>query len=415
MNRRHRSSRDIDKDAGLLDVHNLSDLASVPYFPGTTLFGARQRKQFDPVNLATFTNNFHLATGWLLEIFDFKHVLVAGGSVLRTLIPGRKDASWEQRDFDMFMHGIEPYELFSLAQRIVKHIVLAAATAPGKPNTCTVVHGRNGVKLCVKNEDRELRFDIVMRCYGDPCEILYFFDLDCCKVGFNGMAVVTTLLGARAFQSRENIIQKSDLAHMRSYNLDARVLKYALLRGFALKLVGFGSDDVQVMRAALGRRSMLDAAKELRGYPKILAAHVLSEDAPVGSSKAVEVEDILPASDTSSAGDSQGAVVDLRAEVALTVDAGGDDDAHWDPTLGIPGLLDDGPSGEAMDGQRQTLTSSDEIASWFEEEGLGEAHQVPDPSTEQPYAWQVELSTLKRDLARIFRPETRSFKRTRTK
>ncbi|KAK9810170.1 hypothetical protein WJX72_006015 [[Myrmecia] bisecta] len=107
----------------------------------------------------------------MLETIDFDNILVAGGSVLRTLISGGQEATWKQGDFDIFMYGIKPSDLSHRCQNIIKHIVTAAYTQSPSSKS-TLVHGRNGVKLCVQVEGREHHFDVVMRAYADPCDIL---------------------------------------------------------------------------------------------------------------------------------------------------------------------------------------------------------------------------------------------------
>ncbi|KAK9810486.1 hypothetical protein WJX72_011429 [[Myrmecia] bisecta] len=148
-------------------------------------------------------------------------------------------------------------------------------------------------------------------------------------------------------------------------NLDVRILKY-VLRGFALKLVGFGPNDVEIMRAALGEHSALKAAQELHGYPKILAAHLLTLEADAHKAHRIA-----------------GLLVNSLSSMALSAGS-------------LSGL-----------GVAHTVTCPEAIAAWFAEQGLGNAHKAEDRAKQYLPGWQeLNLATLQADLKKVYATET---------
>lgn len=138
-------------------------------------------------------------------------VFLAGGSVVQRLLHNS-----EPKDFDLFFYGCTPDEAKVFIDRV---LVTNIPWQNNKDSTVT----RN--KFTITRG--EVQF--ILRLYKTPAEILSGFDIDSCKVGFDGTKVWMTETALWSWRTRTNIV---DFSRM-SPSYEFRLSKY-FLRGFCV-------------------------------------------------------------------------------------------------------------------------------------------------------------------------------------
>ena len=194
------------------------------------------------VDMIQFSKQFQMFTEFVFEGFDWNNVLIAGGSVLASLIPiGFSDytqwrqyyhkGAWDQADIDLFLYGLEPDQANEKLRHIYNHL------SQHLPNPVTCLRTANTVNFVSKYPFRNIQ--VILRLYKSPAEILLGFDVDCATVGFDGQNVWTTGRGHYSLVHRRNVV---DLER-RSHSYEYRLWKYGL-RGFEIAVSGLEQDKV---------------------------------------------------------------------------------------------------------------------------------------------------------------------------
>ncbi len=163
------------------------------------------------------------------------NVLLAGGAVAHCLL-GLGPAP-KMHDFDLFMWGMDH------EQGLAKIVELICALKPER-----VYRSKRALTLFACRDGR--KYQIVLRLYRTPAEILHSFDVDACCVGFDGSSVLMTERARHAFDSMTNVVDFDLL----SPSYESRLVKY-MDRYFAIFIPGFDS-------AYLNHDSLLSISEE---------------------------------------------------------------------------------------------------------------------------------------------------------
>eukprot|EP00708_Paratrimastix_pyriformis_P002063 GAFH01000801.1.p1 GENE.GAFH01000801.1~~GAFH01000801.1.p1 ORF type:complete len:916 (-),score=370.20 GAFH01000801.1:143-2854(-) len=196
---------------------------------------------FDVVtNKDTFMNRFHATHGGALDGMDWSNMVVAGGSVLMSLIitpPSARQRSDPDavalefvNDVDIFLYGLDPDQ----AMRKIKAIeaFLRKKQEEMHPEGEFLVV-RTHHALTFQPEGMP-KVQVILRLYQSPSEVLYGFDIDCVSVLYDGQDVWAMPRALRAIQTHCNLF---DLGRV-NITFNQRIVKYAR-RGFALAVPGF--------------------------------------------------------------------------------------------------------------------------------------------------------------------------------
>ncbi|KAJ4462215.1 putative ankyrin repeat protein [Paratrimastix pyriformis] len=148
---------------------------------------------FDVVtNKDTFMNRFHATHGGALDGMDWSNMVVAGGSVLMSLIitpPSARQRSDPDavalefvNDVDIFLYGLDPDQ----AMRKIKAIeaFLRKKQEEMHPEGEFLVV-RTHHALTFQPEGMP-KVQVILRLYQSPSEVLYGFDIDCVSVLYDG-------------------------------------------------------------------------------------------------------------------------------------------------------------------------------------------------------------------------------------
>ncbi|KAJ6236128.1 ankyrin repeat-containing protein [Anaeramoeba flamelloides] len=182
-----------------------------------------------------FKTNFKIFTERQFDFFNWKNVLVAGGSVLASLMKVPKkysedistrreyfnEVSYTQSDIDLFLYGLTEEEANEKVKEIYKSI---KQTLPFK---CICFRSRNSISIVSQYPFRSIQ--IILRLYKSPAEVLMGFDIDSSSVGYDGERVWVTPRAHRAIIKMQNGIDMS----RRSPTYEKRLAKYAA-RGFSV-------------------------------------------------------------------------------------------------------------------------------------------------------------------------------------
>lgn len=184
-----------------------------------------------------------------------KGVLLAGGALVSYCL-----SQQPPKDYDLFLYGYTEPEALQVIDKFIK-----------LPKTSSFFTGYKNYRTIHRNKYTITCGDIqfILRLYKSPAEILHGFDIDCCRVGYDGEKVWMTQSALWAWQNRMNVV---DFSRM-SPSYDYRMGKYAN-RGFDIRVPFF---DV--------RRAKLYLVPEISA--RIRDQHFLNKRHPGGLSKIV--------------------------------------------------------------------------------------------------------------------------------
>ncbi len=145
---------------------------------------------------------------------------------LRSLNHYMQRVRWPAADVDLFIYGIpDQHARNEKLQTILGSLRRSILVAEGVQHDVVFVKTPNTVTVVGPNPRRKIQ--IITRNYQHKADVLNAFDLDCCRVGFDGQNVLATQRAIPSIRSRVNTI---DL-NLRGDCYENRLLKYAE-RGF---------------------------------------------------------------------------------------------------------------------------------------------------------------------------------------
>lgn len=156
-----------------------------------------------------------------------------------------------EMDIDIFLYGLKPHEATAKLCQIINSI--ASVQGP----ELVIVRGQHAVTIIPKSVEVPY-FQVILRIYSCPAEVLIGFDLDSCCVAYDGSHVWCTPRFHRAVVNRMNLVDPS----RQSTSYEHRLMKYAK-RGFRVAVPGF--DRMKVDAGVFLKR-----AKDLKGLAKLL-------------------------------------------------------------------------------------------------------------------------------------------------
>lgn len=151
-----------------------------------------------------------------------KGILLAGGSVFCALHSIDKI-----EDYDLFFYGYEATEALELIDRVISHPSVLSVTRT--PYAITFETWRQ-----VTNKHGHIRHltekhQFILRLYKTKAQILLGFDLDSCRLGFDGQTLYATESAVFSLKNRVNVVDFDRMG--RTY--ERRLAKYAH-RGIAV-------------------------------------------------------------------------------------------------------------------------------------------------------------------------------------
>jgi hypothetical protein len=181
----------------------------------------------------------------------WSNVLLAGGAVAHCLLGLSPPA--KMHDYDLFLWGM------SHEHGLAKITELICALRPDR-----VYRSRRALTLFNCKDYR--KYQIVLRLYRTPAEILHSFDVDACCVGFDGSSVLMTARARHAFDTMTNVVDFDLL----SPSYESRLVKY-MDRYFAISIPGFDP-------AYLNYASLLSIGEECSKIRRGICQHMQGLD-----------------------------------------------------------------------------------------------------------------------------------------
>lgn len=200
--------------------------------------------QLRPIDLkfhgtdASFAGTFDRITQGILRGLDWSNVIVAGGSVLTTLLHVDQARDYDfglvRPDIDIYLYGLSVEEANTKMEHIYK--VWERNLPAYSPRL--VIKSARTIEYVAEYPSR--RIQIILKLQPQPIDVLLKFDLDVCAVLFDGNGLLMLPRCARALETGYNVftmdlIWGHPLAARRESRLQ-RILKYAN-RGFGIRVL----------------------------------------------------------------------------------------------------------------------------------------------------------------------------------
>lgn len=204
-------------------------------------------------NFGNFSNCFANMTMNLLES-HFDDIVISGGSVLRCLQGYQGTQVYQETrgtqipnayasiDVDIFfINGLTQDEIISKGKKIydsIKHKKKIIKTDTTINILVEVVQQETIFTICLQ---------LVLKSYVNIKEILLFFDIDCCKVAYDGKKLYATPSAINALSTGINVISPLYVTKTNSYY---RLYKY-MKRGFKFLIKSKDDDLMQLFKKNL--------------------------------------------------------------------------------------------------------------------------------------------------------------------
>ena len=191
------------------------------------LFSKYSRHPFSVTKQETFDRCFDILTSNLFLAVNWNNMIVAGGSVLAIYTNDQVKAE-SFSDIDIFLYGLSErgynsklIEIYNSFRQVYTGEIQISRTQWA----VTFIFG-GGIK----------NVQIIVRGYNSELDVLNSFDIDCCKVGYNGSRVFGTPEFYRALYTGYNYVSGSNI----SLSYETRLAKYGR-RGFKVYIPEYDS------------------------------------------------------------------------------------------------------------------------------------------------------------------------------
>ena len=174
------------------------------------------------------------------DVLRSENIIIAGGSVLRSLTSGKNTRTkewWDgDGDVDLFIYGVDPEGANTIARRVYDALAV--------DNECWGIMRSGGVINFHQQVDSCIvqKVQVVLRIYDSPVEILFGFDVDCCCCAFDGKDVWLTKRCLMALKTGINVLNPIH-AWPSKASYELRLAKYAR-RGFSVLIPGLDESRV---------------------------------------------------------------------------------------------------------------------------------------------------------------------------
>lgn len=206
-----------------------------------------------------FNKQFDHQYGWLFKDLNYDNILIAGGSVIETLLK----VVWSN-DVDIFIYGLSKEEATTKVEELILHfqqafknkIIQEAEKANEdvdnylqKHYQITSVRNKYSVSLTLGLQTLQ----IIFRLYKSISQILHGFDMGSSAVGYDGTNIYFTSLGKFSYEYLVNIVDPS----RRSTTYEKRLVKYHS-RGFNIILADL---DISKLPASYLKYGLLEVCE----------------------------------------------------------------------------------------------------------------------------------------------------------
>lgn len=175
-----------------------------PRCPGFTILDGGSKDgtmvQIQP-SAEAFKQTFSTMTGDILKGLEWDNVFVAGGMALGCLlcVDTQENTStpawWDKSDIDVFLYGLTPLQAIEKVKHIYK--IFKSNLPPDEPTFAV----RNCRTITLYSTFPIRRVQIILKIVPTPKDVLLGFDLDICKVGWDGKELWMLPRCARAIES----------------------------------------------------------------------------------------------------------------------------------------------------------------------------------------------------------------------
>lgn len=163
------------------------------------------------------------------------HIFVAGGYIFSYIF------GTPVKDIDIFLYGLTPVEATETINKIGNYL---HTDMYNKNFNFYIARSKNALTFTVYNKYNKLlvaEYQIILRLYKSPSEILHGFDLDCCCLGYNGINIFATNRALFSIKHGYNTVNFDRLSPSYEYRLS----KYGM-RGVAIKIPNFDRHSVKM-------------------------------------------------------------------------------------------------------------------------------------------------------------------------
>jgi hypothetical protein len=216
------------------------------------------------VSRSEFERRWAQLTGDVLDGFDWRNVVAAGGAVVACLDPANDVTAPGQegrpKDVDLFVYGLTASGAKQVCCEIEVHANKVAAAKDIEyltlvtSRTMTIIFGDEALP----------RVQVVLGQWESTCDLLSTADVDCCCVCYNGRDVTVTTRGLLSWTHRVNVGSDAHAA-VGSRASELRLWKYARRHGFAVAAVAPSSAELAGLRNAMKARKAAAAGSMKRG------------------------------------------------------------------------------------------------------------------------------------------------------
>ena len=178
-------------------------------------------------NIMDFQNALNESSDNLFEEFNWDNVVLAGGAVLKSLLTNSSNfySRNQLRDYDLFLYGMNYEEALEKVKEITEFFMQ-------KRSLFAV---RNKYTITLSSD--KVSFQIILRIYSHPVEVLLGFDLDSVKLAFDGTEIIMLPSCQRSILHQYNLAE-SDSQVFRTGTFERRLAKYEK-RGFRIRVPKF--------------------------------------------------------------------------------------------------------------------------------------------------------------------------------
>jgi hypothetical protein len=205
------------------------------------------------VSQSEFERRWEQLTHGVLDGFDWRNVVAAGGAVVACLDPAKDVTAPGQqgrpKDVDLFVYGLTPFGAKQVCCEIEVHVNKVAAARGIEyltlvtSRTMTIIFGDEALP----------RLQVVLGQWESAGDLLSTADVDCCCVCYNGRDVITTTRGLLSWTHRVNVGSDAH-APVGSCATELRLWKYSRRHGFAVAAVAPSCAELESLRNAMNAR-----------------------------------------------------------------------------------------------------------------------------------------------------------------
>jgi len=188
----------------------------------------------------------------LNSLLEIPNLIVAGGKVFSAIF------GTYTRDVDIFLWGLTQETAFEKAQAVISEIIemhgdKSVYSLNRTENAISVRVDERNLSSCVDGGYKHIKTDyqIILRLYKSPSEILHGFDVDSCCLGYDGQKIWATQRAIFSLTHGYNTVNFGRLSPSYEY----RLVKYAT-RGLSIFVPDFDQSKLTTNKYMVGLTNM---------------------------------------------------------------------------------------------------------------------------------------------------------------